>query len=348
MRSKIESLILLAAILLAAFVPASQAHALGAQPSNRAVVIVSGGAAVSPFTTPKEGCKTGYVAGSTDSYMRDYLISHGYRVFTSPASIGNGSVPTIGDDIIGPYGDCPAALDPFMTVNAVGDIQLAGVSLANFLNFLDKKYHVRQVDLVAHSMGGLFSRSAIKYLQDTKSKIKIRSLTTLGTPWRGAPFANPTDPADQRSGCDGQQDCVDLLKVFGAIAPILLIENRRDQIDALNTFNQGALANIPVTLIAGNAFTKAGGNQSIWPNDGIVNVSSALAQDVPDGVINHRTCYLYEGGTHSVYISKNAKPSRPINMAITWNDTVGNWVDLAIQNSANALKQPNRQNCPAP
>lgn len=333
--------------LLAAFI-VSQAHAAITQSSGRAVVIVSGGAAVSPFTTPKDGCKTGYVAGSTDSYMRDYLIARGYRVFTSPATIGNGSVPAIGDSSIGPFGDCPTALEPYMTVNAVGDIQLAGVSLANFINYLGKKYHIRQVDLVAHSMGGLFSRSAIKYLQDTKSKIKVRSLTTLGTPWQGAPFANPTDSSDQKSGCDGQQDCLDLLKVFGAFAPIVLIENRRDQIDALNKFNEGALANIPVTLISGNAFTKAGGNPSVWPNDGIVNVSSALGQDVPDSVINHRTCYLYEGGTHSVYISDNSKPPRPVNMAITWNDTVGNWVDQAIQNSAHAMKQPNRLNCPAP
>jgi triacylglycerol lipase len=64
-------------ILLVSFIT-SQAHAVSAQSSDRAVVIVSGGAAVSPFTTPKDGCKTGYVAGSTDSYMRDYLIARGY------------------------------------------------------------------------------------------------------------------------------------------------------------------------------------------------------------------------------------------------------------------------------
>jgi hypothetical protein len=87
--------------------------------------------------------------------LRDYLIGRGYQVFTSPAAIGRGSVPAIGDSTIGPFGDCPAALEPFMTVNAVGDIELAGVSLANFLNYLGKKYNVRQVDLVAHSRGGV-------------------------------------------------------------------------------------------------------------------------------------------------------------------------------------------------
>ena len=44
--------------------------------ANTAVVIVSGGAAVSPFTTPKSACNTdyGYAAGSTDSFMREYLL----------------------------------------------------------------------------------------------------------------------------------------------------------------------------------------------------------------------------------------------------------------------------------
>ena len=173
-------------------------------------------------------------------------------------------------------------------------------------------------------------------------------MTTLGTPWQGTPFANPTDPNEQGSGCDEQKLCLDLVRMFGAMAPIIFIEDSSNELNALNKFNEGVLANIPVTLIAGNAFTKAGGDRSVWPNDGIVNVASALAQDVPDSVINHRTCYIYEGGTHSVYISENSNPPLPINMSITWNDEVGSWVDLAIQNSANALKKPNRQKCPKP
>ena len=48
-----------------------------AAPNSRAVVIVSGGAAISPFTTPDSACLnkseggvTWYAAGSTDSFMR--------------------------------------------------------------------------------------------------------------------------------------------------------------------------------------------------------------------------------------------------------------------------------------
>jgi pimeloyl-ACP methyl ester carboxylesterase len=141
-------------------------------------------------------------------------------------------------------------------VNSVGDIQLAGVSLANFINYLGKKYHIKQVDLVAHSMGGLYSTSAIKYLRDTRSKVKVRSLTAIGSPWQGTPFANPMDANDKFSGCDGQLACINLIKVFGNAAPVVLVELERKQRDALNNYNAGVLDDIPVTLIAGNAFAK--------------------------------------------------------------------------------------------
>jgi len=178
---KALSMLLLGALL------ASQAAVMAAE--NTAVVIVSGGAAVSPFTTPKKACGTGYAAGSTDTFMRDYLLAKGYRVFTSPAMAGNGPVTNEALATGGPSGDCPASLPAYMTVNSTGDIQLAGVNLSNFLEHLRRQYGIRQVHLLAHSMGGLYSRSAIQYLQQTRSKIKVLSLTTLGTPWQGTPFA---------------------------------------------------------------------------------------------------------------------------------------------------------------
>ena len=332
--------------LVAAYSAATHANTASAARAKRTVVIVSGGMAVSPFTTPTDACKTGYAAGNTDTFLRQYLREQGYeRVFTSPAMAGFGEVPATGDDMIGPFGDCPKALPQYMTVNSSGDIQLAGVSLANFVNYIGKKYGIRKVDLVAHSMGGLFSRSAIKYLRDTKSKVKVRSLTTLGTPWQGAALANPTDPNDPRSGCDGQEACINLIKVFGASAPNILLGLGRQQMDALNAYNAGVLDRIPVTLIAGNAFKKVGGSKDIWPNDGPVNVSSALAEDLPDAIIRHRTCYLFEGGTHHIYTAQNANPPLPIETAITWNSQVGNWVTRALDNADFALNQPNRQNC---
>ena len=311
------------------------------------VVIVSGGAAVSPFTTPNRACRSGYAAGSTDTFLRQYLLGRGFKVFTSPAMAGYGRVMKEADENAGPFKDCPNPLPDQMTVNSIGDIQLAGVHLANFVNYLGRKYGTRRVHFVAHSMGGLYARSAIQYLKQTRSMIRIRSLTTLGTPWQGAPFSNTTDPADPYSGCDDQAICRVLVDSFAAKAPVILAETSRSAMDGLNAYSTGVLDKIPVTLIAGNAFSKPGGSANNWPNDGIVNLSSALAQDVPDSVIGHRRCYLLDGGTHSIWVSANAVPSLPENQAITWNEGVAAWVDSAIRNAGKQLRQTNRVGCPA-
>lgn len=316
------------------------------QSAAAAVVIVSGGAAVSPFTTPNKACKTGYAAGSTDTFMRQYLLGKGYKVFTSPAMAGYGPVMAEAGPEAGPFGDCPKALPDYMTVNSTGDIQLAGVHLANFVKYLARTQGVKEVHFVAHSMGGLFSRSAIQYLQQTGSNIRVRSLTTLGSPWEGAPFANRPDPNNPYSGCDGQAVCEYMLQVFGAAAPVILAEVNPAQVETLNNYNAGVLDAVPVTLIAGNAFTKSGGVSSVWPNDGIVNLDSALAKNVPDSVIKHRRCYLYDGGTHSIWISANANPPLPEDLSITWSNTVGDWVYQAIRGAKNEMKQPNREGCP--
>ncbi len=278
--------------------------------------------------------------------MRDYLLGKGYRVFTSPAMAGNGPVMPEAGEEAGPFGDCPNALPDAMTVNSTGDIQLAGVHLANFVEHLRRQYGIRQVHFVAHSMGGLYSRSAIQYMQQTRSKVKALSLTTLGTPWQGAPFANPTDPSNPASGCDGQPICEYMLSVFSDNAPVVMVQLNSRQMGLLNHYSQGVLKKIPVTLIAGNAFTKPGGASNVWPNDGIVNVASALAENLSDEVIEHRRCYIYQGGTHSIWISNNADPKLPEDTAITWNNTVGGWVDQAIRGARLSLNQPTRQGCP--
>ncbi len=321
-----------------------------AAPNSRAVVIVSGGAAISPFTTPDAACQTGskggttwYAAGSTDSFMRSYLLRKGHQVFTSPAMAGRGKVteqPGAG----GPFHKCPKALPAYMTVNSDGDIELAGVHLANFVNHLNDAYGITEVDFVAHSMGGLYSRSAIAYLQALKSPVQVTSLTTMGTPWDGAIFADSPDPENPKAACDGFALCESLLDVFATTAPVVLTEDSARQSVALNAANVGVLKSIPVTMIAGNAFKKPQSTSHIWPNDGIVAAPAALGAQTSDRAINHRRCYLYEGGTHSVYISKAA--GMPDGTAITWNTTVGSWVDGAIRASGTAMAAENRIGCP--
>lgn len=60
--------------------------------ASQAVVIVSGGDATSPFTTPDQVCSTGLAAGNTDTAIREYLLTKGYKVFTSPAMADRGQV----------------------------------------------------------------------------------------------------------------------------------------------------------------------------------------------------------------------------------------------------------------
>ena len=335
---------LLAAFALIAVAAPATASASGSSKSSRAVVIVSGGGAISPFTTPTRACKTGYAAGNTDTFMRSYFLKRGYRVFTSPAMAGRGKVveqPGEG----GPFGKCPKALPSYMTVNSAGDIELAGTSLAAFVRFLNRKHGVKEIDFVAHSMGGLFSRSAIHYLQETGSPVKIRSLNTMGTPWGGAIFGDSPDPGNPKAACDGFAVCEALIDVFGSRAPVILTEMKSAYMAELNNDNAGVLKKIPVTMVAGDYFQKDGGTPRVWPNDGIVTVDSAMARAASDAVINHRRCHLLPGGTHSIYISKEV--GLPDDTGITWNNQVGAWLLDAIRNSSKALRQPNRVGCPS-
>ena len=92
-------------------------------PAGHAVVIVSGGDAVSPFTTPDQACGSGLAAGNTDTGLRADLLAHGYTVYTSPAMAGRG--PVVDQDGFGAFGDCPVVLPDLMTVDSTGSMQVA-------------------------------------------------------------------------------------------------------------------------------------------------------------------------------------------------------------------------------
>jgi hypothetical protein len=52
------------------------------------------------------------------------------------------------------------------------------------------------------------------------------------------------------------------------------------------------------------------------------------------------------GRAPRIWISNNAEPKLPEDTAITWNNTVGGWVDQAIRGARLSLNQPTRQGCP--
>jgi hypothetical protein len=106
------------------------------------------------------------------------------------------------------------------------------------------------------------------------------------------------------------------------------------------------LDQIPVVLIAGDRFTKPGQvNPTVWPNDGAVALSSALATDISDLVLAHRACYTFDD-THSIPTSNSL--NLPWATALTWDPRVMATLRSAIENAPKALDTASRQGCPPP
>lgn len=323
----------------------------GAAPAaaRRAVVIVSGGAATSPFTTPEAACASGLAAGNTDTALREYLLGQGHTVYTAPAMAGRG--PVTDQTGFGPFGDCPVTLPENMTVDSTGSIDTAGEHLARFLSYLQTTHGMNEVDVVAHSMGGLYSRSAIRLLRSLDSPVRIRSLTTLGTPWQGSYLSDYTNGAMPLGECLGDTFCERYMDGFKAEALRLVSGSGREVSQAYlmgpegwNEHQVGVLDGIPVTLIAGDAFTRPGAtNPAVWPNDGLVSVRSALAGDIGDHVLPHRRCATFDD-THSIYVSSMTE--FPQERALTWDPRVFEVINAALAKAPSALDQPTRQGCP--
>jgi pimeloyl-ACP methyl ester carboxylesterase len=320
------------------------------RPDTAAVVVVSGGDATSPFTTPDQACATGLAAGNTNTAIREFLIGKGYQVYTSPAMAGRGQV--VDQTGFGAFGVCPVTLPENMTVNSTGSIDTAGEHLARFVNWLQSEKGVTEVDFVAHSMGGLYSRAAIRVLATTGSPVKVRSLTTIGTPWQGSYIGDYANDVVTLNDCLGDSLCETVMKDGKAEAQRTVSGSGREVSQPFlmgkggwNEFQSGVLDQIPVVLIAGNRFTKEGQtNPAVWPNDGLVAEQSALAKSISDPVLPHRRCHTF-GDTHSIFVSDAA--GLDWATALTWNPAVFEVIDSAITGAPTALAGPNREGCPA-
>ncbi len=340
--------LIVAATLLLGIAPVGSASA--EPPAHRAVVVVSGGDAVSPFTTPDLACETGLAAGNTDTEIRDYLLRQGYTVYTSPAMAGRG--PVVDQSGFGAFGNCPVTLPDVMTVDSTGSIDLAGERLARFLNYLHTDHGVDEIDVVGHSMGGLYSRAAFRMLQQTGSPIHIRSLTTIGTPWQGSFLSDYANGITPLADCLGDAFCEKGMEGMKARAELLMTGSGREVnqrylmgATGWNEFQAGVLDDIPVVLIGGNRFTKPGAvNPTVWPNDGIVATSSALATDISDRVLPHRSCVSFDD-THSIFVSDAA--GLPWDTGLTWDPRTLAVLRDAIEGAPAALSAPTRQGCPA-
>jgi pimeloyl-ACP methyl ester carboxylesterase len=281
--------------------------------TGRAVVLVSGGDANTPFTTPESACRAGMPAGITNSHLRQYLLERGLRVFTAPASNRRGPVVPPGVDSADCFDDCPETLGAHLTITSSADIDLAGERLARFIEYLREHNDVDCIDLVGHSNGGLFSRSAIRVLQQTGSKVGVASLATIGTPWHGSFGLRYLAGEIDISACAGDPWCEKMLAaVVRGVARDdfgLAAQNTVGYLDGPTGWNAaqaGVLDEIPVLLVGGGRFTHPKGDPELWPFDGYVSVHSALARHAPPSVLPAAET-LIRPDTHSIFLSRVLK-----------------------------------------
>ncbi|WP_264005418.1 esterase/lipase family protein [Mycolicibacterium sphagni] len=343
-------LVLRSLALLAAIMVAGCSHT-GTQPrpASRAVVLVSGLASTAPYTSPDAACAIGLPAGTDHTPLREHLVRKGYSVFTAPAMAGPGQVRDTNG--YGAFASCPSPLPAAVTVDSTGSIDLAGEHLARFIDWLHTEKKIDEVDLVGHSMGGLYSRAAIRTLRATGSPVLVRSLTTIGTPWQGSYLANYAEGSVALSACQGDPFCESQMKGYARdIAAVYLSGSARELAQPYltgakgwNTFQAGVLDDIPVTLIGGKRYTHPDpADAAVWPNDGVVELRSALARDVDDSVLPHRRCRIVDD-THSDYVSMITNLKR--DTALTWDPRVLDAVTAAIDGAPKALDGPNRDGC---
>jgi pimeloyl-ACP methyl ester carboxylesterase len=221
-----------------------------------------------------------------------------------------------------------------MTVNAVGSIDEAGDCLANFLTYLLQTRGITEICLVGHSMGGLFSRAAIRVLQHRSTPIRISRLVTIGTPWEGsfaADYAAGTIDLAMANGNSICQTCMQEFRKLEAAHPHGAgSQVTRSYLDdsGWNTRQAGVLADIPVTLIGGDYITDPHGSTGVFPNDGLVQLSSALAAGVAEAVLPNRARELIRPDVHSIFFADRL--GLEWQQALTWDPVVLDAVADAI------------------
>lgn len=310
-------------------------------------MLVSGVGSVTPFTTPDSACTSGFSAGGTWGPMRDYLTAEGFTVYSAPATNipGQPVATSLDDQVNGPFDGCPEQPPFELTITSINDPQLGGQRLADFIEWLGTEYGVTSVDLVAHSLGGIFARNGVRDLEEGGSPVTVRSLTTLSSPWEPVMLANP--PYEPEKACDGLEVCVEVVKTLMAVPELAVIVDffQPEIYGPWTELQAGVLDGIPVTLVTGTMFTKPGGNPDKWPNDGYVQYSAGLARSVSDSVLPQRSCFAFPV-SHSAGTSvlAGAAPEE----SITFNPAVMQVVANGIRTAGTPQQLANRLGCPIP
>lgn len=293
-----------------------------------AVVLVSGGAAVTPFTDPDRAAGSGLAAGNTVTALRAHLIGHGIPVFSAPARIGAGTVER--DAGWQGFDDVPVVLPAEVTVNAVGSIDAAGGALAGFLRWLAAEHGLRSVDVIGHSMGGLFSRAAIREL--AAAGPRVERLVTLGTPWDGAVLGDLVDGGLRDDDALGDPAT---RQIFAAARPYAAANSEGAAAEVSQRFlrgwndaQAGVLDGIPVTAIGAGFFAHGVEPRQLWPHDGLVSLWSGRADAVPAAVLRDVDRHSFPDDVHSIFFADAF--GLPWERALTWDPAVFAVVDGAL------------------
>jgi triacylglycerol lipase len=291
---------------------------LGPKTHRRAAVIVSGGGSTSPFTTPDAGCAVGMAAGNTDTALRAALLDAGILTFTAPVTVGGGEA--IADPGWSGFAEPPAVLPSDMTIDSVGDVEASAASLARFLDHLHEQYGVSDVDIVAHSLGGVIARSAHMQMRSSGAPARIISLTSIGTPWLGSfvrhhdleSMPMPEPAASFAHSLMGHMRQGGRL-VAEAAAPPLWSSGKEHGLDGL-----------ALTRIAGTYFT---GEGDPYPHDGMASRASVFALDADPIVFPPASC-LEVPDVHSISFARVM--DLDWERSITWDPRVMDLVVAAI------------------
>lgn len=291
--------------------------------ARRAAVLVSGGGSISPFTTPEVGCAEGLAAGGTLTAWREGLLAAGIETYTAPATVGSGVADR--DSGWAGFAGAPRVLPTELTLDSVGEVEESATCLARFLIYLREVHEVDELDIVAHSLGGVFSRSAIMRLREWRSDVRVASLTTVGTPWLGS-FVRHFDAESMPMPEPAASYAA---SIMGHMRQGGRLVAERDAPPLWSDGKEHALDGLALTRIAGTYFT-GDGSPAIYPHDGMASRDSVFAIDADPVVLPPARC-IELPDVHSIYFARVM--DLPWERSITWDPAVVHHIVDAVSAS---------------
>lgn len=281
---------------------------------RHAVVVVPGGGGNSPYTTPEQGCRSGFEAGGQLTALRAALLEAELPTFTCPARVGGGVM--IADPGWGGFADGPDPLPPNQTIDSVAPVVQSGETLARFMSLLAEERGLTDFHVVGYSLGAVIGRDAIGRLRG--SALRIHSLTSIGTPWLGS-FAIRSAPEN-----------LPLPKVVRDHVRASIGEVRRGSVGDFDPSPgdlpwlkgyEGVLDGLALTRIAGTYFPLVHTTDGFEfeANDGVATKSSALGIPEAASALPPAACFELPD-LHSAYLADLLE--LPWETALNWDPRV--------------------------